>query len=184
MGFTGDADEEIKIRDWANRPSTQQAVKSLALLPARGRLCPLGLGVPSGAQSESQKPSPSLRCACVVSAGHCYLHPSLELDRSSIFAARLQCTKEKWCSTTSRLILYILYYIIIFIYFIYIHTHTYIQIYIYVCMYMICENNAGQIDQSAQIATLLIHDFSYIPSHHYLESSPSSHLHPPQLPIK
>ena len=105
MGFTGDADEEIKIRDWANRPSTQQAVKSLALLPALGRLSPLGLGMPSGAQSESQKPSPSLRCAFTVSAGQCYLHPSLELDRSCIFAARLQCTKEKWCSTTSRLVL-------------------------------------------------------------------------------
>ena len=49
---------------------------------------------------------------------------------------------------------------------------------------MICENNAGQIDQSAQIATLLIQDFSYIPSHRYLESSPSSHLRPPPTSYK
>jgi len=32
-------------------------------------------------------------------------------------------------------------------------------------MYMINANNMEQIDQSAQIAALFIHDFSCIPSH-------------------
>ena len=36
--------------------------------------------------------------------------------------------------------------------------------YIYMCM--INANSVGQTDQSAQIAALFIHDFSYIHSHH------------------
>jgi len=55
--------------------------------------------MPSEIESESQRPSPSLRWAFMVSAHHCYLPPSLELDYSCIFAGRVQCMKEKWCST-------------------------------------------------------------------------------------